>query len=433
MKHSRDWVPALRALVLGIALWSSYATAEGRLLKEFLDSAVGLNFDQRIASETANQSAADYVTAWSALLPYFTVNGQFIKNQYNVALDFALKPGDPPTTVTISAAQQLEATFRVDLPLIYASTWFRAAAAGKLDNAAKENVVVMRDTVQRQVVAAYYTYAGSLALRESAKSSVEVAQREFELMQVRVTAGASTDLELLRAKAEVQRNLQALATAQVQVATAARSLAVLSGLGPAANIQLPRADFSSEPPLPTLEDRLPQVASNRVAREQSAAARHTSTAEWLNLVPTINSAAQERLTNAPGFNPTGAYYTIYVTANWRLDVPTFSKARSADANARIAALRESAAAIAARDQLRNDYDALQAAMVKVQAADAQVEATRAAQEMAKDRYALGAITQLDVITSDRDYYQALAAQIQELASLGVARASVRISSARPVE
>jgi outer membrane protein TolC len=59
-----------------------------------------------------------------------------------------------------------------------------------------------------------------------------------------------------------------------------------------------------------------------------------------------------------------------------------------------------------------------------------IEAARRASTVAKDRYAVGATTQLEVIQVERDAFQAEVGHIQARTELASARAALRISAGR---
>jgi outer membrane protein TolC len=150
-------------------------------------------------------------------------------------------------------------------------------------------------------------------------------------------------------------------------------------------------------------------------------------------VPIVSAQFTERLTNATGFAGQAASYTAGVNLAWRLDVPTFMNMSSQSATEQVALLATERARLVARDQVNFDWQRLQAALIKVDAAKAQVEAARRATQVARDRYAAGAATQVDVIQAERDVFGAEVGQIQARTELASARASLRLSAALPLE
>jgi outer membrane protein len=106
---------------------------------------------------------------------------------------------------------------------------------------------------------------------------------------------------------------------------------------------------------------------------------------------------------------------------------------SQDASAGLARLALERVRLQARDQVHSDWQRLNASMIKIEAAAAQVEAAARAAQVARDRYAAGAGTQVDVIQAERDLFSSEVGQIQARTELASARASLRISAGLPLE
>jgi outer membrane protein len=102
----------------------------------------------------------------------------------------------------------------------------------------------------------------------------------------------------------------------------------------------------------------------------------------------------------------------------------------AEAAARLAAEK---ARLTARDQIHSDWQRFNAALQKIDAAETQVQAASRAAQVSRDRYAVGAATQVDVIQAERDLFTAEVAQIQARTDLATARLSLRLSAGRPLE
>jgi outer membrane protein len=112
---------------------------------------------------------------------------------------------------------------------------------------------------------------------------------------------------------------------------------------------------------------------------------------------------------------------------------TFQSVSIARAASSTAQLQAEKARLNARDQIFSDWQRFSASLIKIRAAQAQVEAAVRAAQVARDRYAAGVTTQLELITADRDLFSAEVSQIQARTELAIARASLRISSGRPVK
>ncbi len=418
----------MKNLVAVVVLVATGAWAQG--LKDFLDSAEKENVDRKISIEQRNRAAAEYRQAWTALLPTLAVSGGWTHNQYNA--EFVVNPVTMAKAVIVPY-DQLDAVFRIDLPLIDTGRWFRSMAAGASSESAALRELVTRDLIRKQVVASYYGYAASLAVRESAKKSAGVAEAQLKLMQIRSGVGTITELELLRAKAEVARTKQTLADTESLVATSRRTLRTLSGLEPPELVAAQPDDVRPVEALEELEGRVDQLPSVQAADKDREAAGRISTASKLALVPIVSAQFTERVTNATSFTGQAASFNTGVNLTWRLDAPTFMGMQAQAATEQTALLAGERARLQARDQVHSDWQRLKASLIKIDAAQAQVEAAQRATQVARDRYAAGAATQVDVIQAERDVFGAEVSQIQARTELATARASLRISAALPLE
>jgi outer membrane protein TolC len=440
------------ALLLSMLVAALPAAAEGpppKDLKSFLQAAEAYNYDQRISLEQRERAVWEFHQAWTALLPAVSASGNythnFLPDNKAIVVPF-LNPGyvlptlagqvvDPVRTppsfsATLVAPDQWDGIARADLPLLDVTRWMRVATASANREGAAERQLVMRDLVRRQVVASYYGYAAALALQESSKKSLAVADAQLKLADIRAKAGSATELELLRARAEVQRNAQVLTDTEVLVATSRRTLRTLSGVEPPLDVPLPATDTRAEPGWEVLEQVTEGLPSVRAADRDADAASRNAWGVRLALIPTVSAQGTVRLTSVAGLTGQTDAWSAGVGFTWRLDGPTlmgYGVQDHAEAAARLAAEK---ARLAARDQIHADWQRFNAGLQKVVAAEAQVQAATRANQVAQERYGVGAATQVDVIQAERDLFQAEAGQIQARTELATARASLRISSGK---
>ena len=417
---------------LVVSLASSAQSTAPSNLKDFLDSADQQNLDRRISAEQRLGAAALLTQAWTSLLPSLTAQASWTHNQYPAVVNLPTGAGTPPVQVTITPADQLDAILRVDLPLIDTGRWFRTINASSGLEAAEQRELATREQVKRQVVGTYYSLAAARALLRSAQKSMTVAQAQLELQTARVRSGVVTELDQMRASAEVERTRQIVADTTMMVATTRRSLRTLTGIEAAEIAGLPNDDLHPEAALEELESKVTGLPAIRAAELDAEVAQTNVTVSRLSLVPNIGAQFTERFTNATGFTGQATSYTFGVNLTWRLDGPTLISPRVAEAQGNIASLAIERAKLAARDQVHSDWQRIQATLIKVQATGVQVTAAERAASLARERYEAGVATQIDVITSERDVFQAEVSQIQALTELASGRASLRISTGLPV-
>jgi len=364
-------------------------------------------------------------------LPSLSASGGYTYNEFPAVI-----PSNPVTgtgDLVIIPRDQLDVTAKVELPLLDAQRWFTAAAAAASVDAAQAREGATLDTVRRQVVAAFYTVTGARAVLDSAQKSLKVAQAQLEFAAARRAAGVATELELERARAEVERNQQLVADAESLVATSARSLRTLTGLEPGALPALPDDDLHPEPPEEELERRVEGLPPVVAAERDVSAAGRARTAATLALVPSVNAQFTQRLTNATSFQGTPHSFNAGLTLSWRLDVPVVQTIRAQASAEESARLQAEKARLAAQDQVHADWQKVRAAITKVKASAAQVAAARRAQALATERYQAGVATQLDTIQTDRDVFAAEVNDIQARGELAAARLALRLSAGLPLE
>lgn len=445
-----------RAMVLGALVVSQVALAQWAPLKAHLDAAETENVDRLMAIEAKAKARADYNAAWTGLLPSVSASGGWTNNEFPAvlptgpAMPIALCQTDADcgsgeicgdvngtklcqTALTVIPRNQLDANFRAELPLLDTTRWMRSFAANATQQAAEQRELSTRDQVRRGVVSTFYGYVAALNVLKSAKKSLAVAEEQARLAEIRYKAGAVTELETLRAKAEVARNQQVVADAETLVVNTRQSLTTVSGLAPQAELEMPDDDVRPEPGFDELTQRVENLPAIKAADKDAEAAGSMATASRLALVPMVTAQFTQRLTNATGFQGTAHSFNAGINFVWRLDVPTFFNMSSASHMEQTARLGAEKVRLIARDTILSDWQRFNAALVKINAARAQVAAAERAAQVARDRYNAGAATQLDLIASERDLFGAEVNLTQARGELAQARLVLRISAGLPLD
>jgi outer membrane protein TolC len=430
-RHAR-----LRVAVLGAAtIWCLDAGIGARTcwalqpLSEFVEQAKTANPANREAAATVRQRNAEVSLSTASLLPSFDARGVFTRNQYDAVISLPGGSGGTSTSITVQPLNQLDASFKLTVPLVDVGAWERRAADAATEAAAVANREAKGIEVEKQVTRAYYQLLGAEALLASAHRTQAVAEKSVVDVRSRHEHGVASELDVQRAIAEVASDAQDVASADYQVVQGRRSLQSLSGLEPAPASGFVDEDLHDEPPLqrflgPSLEG-LPAVASamkTRIAAEKSARAGQ------LALAPTLSAAAEERITNAPGFIGHSSYYVLTATASWHFDfgVPATVRRRNALADASRA--REEQASLDAADAIFNAWHQVRVNIAKARSARAQLMAATIAMGLAEDRYGSGVATQLDLLQAQRDAFRADVSRIQADTDLAYARAALRLSA-----
>ena len=428
----RDWKTGACSLLWAFVVASVPAQAAGKTLGDYLESADRQNVDRRLSFEQSERAAAEFHAAWLSLLPSLSVGASWTHNQFEAIANFPNPQTGELSRLVIIPKNQLDAAFRFELPLLDTTRWMKTGAAASSSASAEERERMMRDVVKRQVVGSWYGYAAALAVKKSAQKSVAVAEAQAKLLDIRFAAGAATELEQMRARAELARNQQVVADVDALVATTRRTLQTVSSLEPPDEVSLPKDDLHPEKPVTEFEGRLEGLAAVKAASHDADAAGKMAVAANLALLPIVTGQFTQRYTNATGFQNQEAIYAGGVGLVWRLDPAFVSNMSAVYAGAAAARLGAEKARQQSRDQIHQDWNRLEAARQKAQLVQAQVTAAARASQVAKDRYAVGAATQLEVIYAERDVFGAEVAQIQAMTELATARAALLLSAGLPL-
>ncbi len=410
----------------------SGAVASAQPLSAFLEASDTYSFEQRQARLEAERAAAAFGEHWGSLLPSVRAGAGWTYNQFDAVISV---PDDSGTarTITIVPRNQLDAQLRLEVPVIDASRWMVAASAAATAEAAELERLAAGQRVRRAVVADFHQWVAARGVVASAQRSLEVARRQLAQLEARQGAGVATDLELERARAEVERATQILAEAEVLETTQARALKTLTGLEPTQPPQLPAEALDALLPLERLETSLFELPQLRAAESLRGAAERATAAAALALVPSVNAQFTQRFTNATGFQNTNALYSTGLELAWKLDVATAQALRRQQRSEALSSLTYERLSAAARDQLHSDWHRTRAALVKVKAAEAQLVAARRARDLTDERRQAGVATQLEAIQADRDVFAAEVGALQARCELGTARRWLKLSAGLPLE
>jgi outer membrane protein TolC len=412
-------------------------------LADFLHHATQHNFDNREARATAVQREHEASQAWARLLPSVTAQADYIRNQY---LGEAIIPTGAPAAggalptrnVIITPVDQRDASFTAALTLIDVAAWNNIGAAGANREAQKARAAATMLEVQKMVAQNYYQIIGAGAVGRAARRTLTAAQDNSRFIETRVNAGLAEELDLKRALAEVERDRQAIEDADYATTTLRRSLETLSGLVPEGDAlddstALPMDDLRNEQPLAqwiSVVDSLPSV---RAASYDKRAAKLTAAASQSALYPTVSTQATERATDATGFGQSPSY-AIEVLASWKLlDVSSFQASRAQRSIAEASSVRYDRARETAAQTLFDDWHHVSTQIEKSRAARSSLDASRLALSVAREKYASGKATLLDVVQAERDAFSAEVTDIQAEADLASARASLRLSAGHSLE
>jgi outer membrane protein len=300
-------------------------------------------------------------------------------------------------------------------------------------DAAEANEVSQRFNIALQVKR---EYANILAARESesaAQAQLEQAEAQLKASVARVQAGAATMSDSLRSLIQVGNARLALLTASNNLRIASASLTRLVGTpflvtaNPADTAELPVATLDST----ALAVLVLQGPAVRQAELQMVAARRAERASKASYLPTVSlsysySGNRQDSSYMLNFGP----YAYGRQFSVRMNFPIFNNFNREDQVLRARIAHDNAAAnlrdarFAAQQSLVQQFGALRTAEARIRIQQASVLAAQEDLRVQQQRYALGASTLLDLLTSQSQLNQARAALIQARQDYRIARAQI---------
>jgi outer membrane protein len=373
--------------------------------------------------------------AYSAFLPSATLTaGQTSQTGDRIGQSGNIVPFNPPHPWSYSTG------FRASLRLFDGGARFFQISQSKADvTAAEANEITQQFNVSLQVKTQYYSILAARESEAAAIAQLDQAQAELDAAAARVRAGAATLSDSLRAVIQVGDARLALLTAQnnLKVASAALTRLVAAPYMvtalPTDTLELPMAPVDSVA-LVQLAQNGPAVQQARAQLTSAKAAVRTATAPYL---PTLDLSYSK---GGSGYAPYGTsasadtalhrQYPYTNTFSFSLSYPLFNnyqrensltQARVAQANAD-AAMRD--ARFAAQQGLVQQLAALRAAQEQIQIQQVSIASAEEDLRVQQQRYALGASTLLDVLTSQTTLNQQRAGLIQARQAYRLARSQI---------
>lgn len=417
----------MRKLLLTIAgLAAASPAAALQPLDTFLRGARTDATELGEARAARRQAKAESDAALGTALPGLSLRGAYTRT------DLDAPPGGPGGPVLgVAPRDRLDGAATLEIPLVDLSNFARIGAARTGARAAAREEISADLSVQSLVSRDWHALVADLALVASARRALDVARSTLRTAERRHEAGAVTRLDVDRARAEVERNVQQLAAAELQVSLRARALESRTGVAPELLGEPTVADdLHEEPPLASFQvadAALPAVDAAARRREQ---AEQEARARKLALFPTFGATLTEYATDAEALAGRETWFQGVVGLTWRLDLTTFANIRAQRAAAEGARAREQRARLEARDAIHAAWQSVRTEIARTRSARVQAEVAASAAALALERYEAGEATQLDLLQAQRDAFAADAARIEADAALANARAQLRIASGR---
>lgn len=306
------------------------------------------------------------------------------------------------------------------------------AARASVD-AAEANFVAQRFNVALNVKQQYYNVLAAHESEAAALAQLEQAQQQLRAATARVNAGVATKSDSLRSVIQVGNAQLALETARNNLRVANAALTRLVGAEQLVTA-MPSDTLQVVEPLAVDSATLMQLALDGPAVTQAEAnlssARATRRAANSRYLPTINASYQRGGSGTGRFGLGDDPYNYSGALRLTLNFPLFNQFSREDAIVRADVARENAEAalrdsrLAAQQNLTQYLGALRLAETRIQIQQASVAAAEEDLRVQQQRYALGASTLLDLLTSQTTLNQARAALIAARLDYRVAKAQL---------
>jgi len=298
-------------------------------------------------------------------------------------------------------------------------------------SSAEANEITQRFNVALQVKTQYYSILAAREAEGAALAQLQQAQEQLKTSIARTRAGVATLSDSLRSVIALGNARLALITARNNVRIASAALTRLIGSAtpvtalPSDTLDLDLASVDSVSLAASL-DQGPAVRQAQTQLESAHAVARSSRTAYLPSVDLTLSRSGNGYSQAYGLNGQPLAYTNNVSL--RLSYALFNNYAREDAVTRVnedladAGLRD--ARLAAQQTFVQQLGAIRTAQQRIVIQQASVDAAKEDLRVQQQRYALGASTLLDVLTSQSTLDGARSALIQARQDFRVARAQL---------
>lgn len=399
-----------------------------------LDEAVSLaqrnapaTVQARGIERTSRQSVNN---AYASFIPSLTVNVGSTRQFTNAQT--IIRDGQTVTLPSEPWSYSTGMTFGVEL-FDGGRRFYDLGAARASVDAAEANFISQRFNVALNVKQQFYNVLAARESESAALAELEQAEQQLRAATARVTAGVATKSDSLRSLIQVGNAQLALETARNNLRIANAALTRL--VGATDLVTASPADTTQEiGPLSIDSATLSALAIEGPAVDQAEAnlrsARALRRAANTRYLPTINASYQRGGSGTGRFGLGDDPYNYSGALRLSLNFPLFNQFSREDAIVRADVARENSEAalrdsrLAAQQNLTQYLGALRLGEQRIRIQQASVAAAEEDLRVQQQRYALGASTLLDLLTSQTTLNQARAALIAARYDYRVAKAQL---------
>ncbi len=415
-------------------------------LRDTLLTSVNNNLDLAISRTSEHSQKLTYLSSLGAFLPDLMMGYRefFLKGQ----VSFPFKGGFPIGAGTVgtaipgtTATSSSSSVAKIDTPFILMNAGFQyyGYRGGKILfgairdkhgwSAAKSSLNASLSDVLLNAARDYYNLVLAEAILQIRIKAVDTSDEQVRVNTSRFENGLATNLDVLQARTQLSRDRQSLVDQQVNRRAAAIQLADLLNVNLGADLS-PTSKSARKIRLVSQNLRVPDLLrvaiDNRPELKQYDELRKAAKASIIvatsPLQPTF--ALSGNIVGAGPPSQLEALYALGIAANWQLGgLGTVDSAKIAlsRSQARQSALQEQRELVTVLDQVRTAFIRGLDAERNIEETSNEVNSSAEELRLAQLRFANGLGTNLDIITAQRDYTQALIDKAQAIINFNIAQ------------
>jgi len=302
--------------------------------------------------------------------------------------------------VTVLPEQYGQVALSLEQPLFRAG--IRAAGA-RFTAQTRANLLELKrqeNDLILEVRKAYYAVQTADAMRGTAASGAELARKHLELTRVMLQAGTASERDVKASEADLAQAEQGVYQAEAGAVLARANLNRLLGRDPATPIEVEPAAMPASIPTTAesgVEKALKQRPEILLLEEELKAAKAGIALAGAQDKPGLSMRAVAQ-TQTPSAFVRSSYFAAGLVLNWTPFDAGKTKADVREARARAAQLEAllEDAKLGIRVDVEKAVSDAQEALRSIQAADRQIAAAQAAEDVSELRYQARSATQLEV-------------------------------------
>lgn len=384
------------------------------------------NWDLHIARERLASASVLSKQAWSLFLPVLSAQYNYTVFNQEVVVPFNGQ------SIVIQQRTQQDASLNMDWILINGRSIPLFLNAGDQVDAARFNYAEFEAALMNATTIAYYNVLNADRQVKIRKRAFDVAKANFERAQARVEVGEATQLESLRAEAEMASTEQDWIQAQNSQRIIRYALAVIlgratdSGTYSTFEVERPeRAERTSGIDLFTLA--MKERLDLKQRQLELRIAERSKIETWTKFLPELVATGNYRWNEVAGFQGNQVTWQAGLSARWTffeggIDYWELEQ-RSADIRAAQGELARTRQRIA--QQIADARNDLESSVAALNASKRRLRSALRSAELATAQYELGAATQLDVLEANRSAADAAASEALAELAADVARINLR--------